>query len=598
MRRAGASMAGSSTRPWSSSSAAAKPSGLLNISDAQRDMYNHGLATFVLGQAHGMTTGKDRKLNRVLDSALKLIANTQCEDGGWDYRAQRQHNGHDLSLAVMQAKALRSAVDSGLEVPPEVIDLAIQSVREHYACKGGRNLPESEQQKLPGQFTYSKGGGGGTIAMAAAGVVCLQEFGQYDDWRIAKNMEVIQAAIREAARGPQTATARMPFDAYTLYYVGQALYQVNGEYWKDNYPQAARLSGRFAGHRRRATRRPTARGAITAPAAAAASAARTASCTPPASPASSWRSRIATCRSCRKARSKAFEDCTKTARMAGATDAMGSTHVPSLHRLAIRRRRERSAPRGRSSFICSTAGGISVVQWAAMDFLREAMQRNRRILQIRDIVLLVLRTAAVLLFGLALARPFFATPAGRVRRPPAAARGDRRRQQPEHGLRVARRHAARQGQGPRPPADRQAARRQPDFDHSGLRLARRLQPRSVRHEGERRSRRSTRSRSSIARPARAGGERGASGPAKRRRSWPSGSSSSATSRAELAGPAQRRRLKDLPPMQVVDVAPAEWENTWISDLRVQDGLADVETPTTIVVELAASRASRRAATCK
>ena len=213
-----------------------KPSGLLNISDAQRDMYNHGLATFVLGQAHGMTTTKDRKLNRVLDNALKLIANTQCEDGGWDYRARRQPNGHDLSLAVMQAKALRSAVDSGLEVPPEVIDLAISSVREHYAPKGGRNLPESEQQKLPGQFTYSKGGGGGTIAMAAAGVVCLQEFGQYDDWRIAKNMEIITAAIREVPK-PRNRDGSMPFDAYTLYYVGQALYQVGGDHWKGNYPK-------------------------------------------------------------------------------------------------------------------------------------------------------------------------------------------------------------------------------------------------------------------------------------------------------------------------------------------------------------------------
>jgi hypothetical protein len=212
----------------------AKPSGLLNISDAQRDMYNHGLSTFVLGQAHGMTTSKDRKLNRVLDNALKLIANTQCEDGGWDYKAHRQPNGHDLSLAVMQAKALRSAVDSGLEVPPEVIDQAIRSVREHYAPKGGRNLPESEQQKLPGQFTYSKGGGGGTIAMAAAGVVCLQEFGQYDDWRINKNMEVISAAIHEVPRA-RNRDGSMPFDAYTLYYVGQALYQVNGDYWKNDY---------------------------------------------------------------------------------------------------------------------------------------------------------------------------------------------------------------------------------------------------------------------------------------------------------------------------------------------------------------------------
>jgi hypothetical protein len=214
----------------------ARPSGLLNISNPQRDMYNHGLATFVLGQAHGMTTSKDRKLGRVLDDALKLIASTQCEDGGWDYRAQRQHAGHDLSLAVMQAKALRSAVDSGFEVPPEVIGLAIRSVRDHYATKGGRGLPEAEQRRFPGQFTYSKGGGGGTIAMAAAGVVCLQEFGQYDDWRIGRSMEVIHAAVQGTPRA-RTRDGSMPFDAYTLYYVGQAIYQVGGEAWSANYPR-------------------------------------------------------------------------------------------------------------------------------------------------------------------------------------------------------------------------------------------------------------------------------------------------------------------------------------------------------------------------
>ena len=52
------------------------------------------------------------------------------------------------------------------------------------------------------------------------------------------------------------------------------------------------------------------------------------------------------------------------------------------------------------------------VKWAAMDFLREAVQRNRRILEIRDLLLLALRTLAVLLFGLALARPFFSNSAG------------------------------------------------------------------------------------------------------------------------------------------------------------------------------------------
>ena len=44
-------------------------------------------------------------------------------DGGWDYVAERQERGHDLSLAVMQALALRSAVDSGLEVPPDVVEM-------------------------------------------------------------------------------------------------------------------------------------------------------------------------------------------------------------------------------------------------------------------------------------------------------------------------------------------------------------------------------------------------------------------------------------------------------------------------------------------
>ena len=177
----------------------AKPTGLLNMADAQRDMYNHGLSTFVLGQAYGMTS--DTRIGGVLERALKLIANTQCHDGGWDYQASVQDNGHDLSLAVMQAKALRSAVDSGFEVPPEVIKLAIKDVREHYSSRGGQQN-ENDQQREPGQFTYMKGGGNPTLAMAAAGVVCLQEFGQYDDWRIAKNMEIIGAHVQQLNKTP------------------------------------------------------------------------------------------------------------------------------------------------------------------------------------------------------------------------------------------------------------------------------------------------------------------------------------------------------------------------------------------------------------
>jgi hypothetical protein len=208
----------------------AKPSGLLNIADAQRDLYNHGLTAFVLGQAYGMT--EDPQIGKTLDKALKLIANTQCDDGGWDYRARRQQHGHDLSLAVMQAKALRSAVDSGFEVRNDVIKLAIQSVRDHYkADNGARGLDERAKEGT-GQFTYD--GNRGTLAMAACGVVCLQEFGQYDDWRIGKNLDLISKEVSRLK--PVKGLGEVPFDAYTLYYVGQALYQSGGEPWRQNYP--------------------------------------------------------------------------------------------------------------------------------------------------------------------------------------------------------------------------------------------------------------------------------------------------------------------------------------------------------------------------
>ncbi len=48
-----------------------------------------------------------------------------------------------------------------------------------------------------------------------------------------------------------------------------------------------------------------------------------------------------------------------------------------------------------------------VVPWGAMDFLQAAIKRSRKIIQLRDLLLLALRTLCVLLFALAMARPYF-----------------------------------------------------------------------------------------------------------------------------------------------------------------------------------------------
>jgi hypothetical protein len=211
----------------------AKPSGLLNIAGDGRDMYNHGLTIFVLTQAYGMYN--DQRLGQVLDRGLKLIYDVQCDDGGWDYIAHRQERGHDLSLAVMQAKALRGAMDMGLEVPPNVVDMAIRYVRTTYKPMGapdGKKYGDNPLGDRPGAFTYA--GSKSTTAMAAAGAVCLQEFGKYSDFRIHRSMDQV---VQDVQKHMKDTKGHLPFDAYTMYYVAQGLYQVGGERWRENYPK-------------------------------------------------------------------------------------------------------------------------------------------------------------------------------------------------------------------------------------------------------------------------------------------------------------------------------------------------------------------------
>ena len=52
---------------------------------------------------------------------------------------------------------------------------------------------------------------------------------------------------------------------------------------------------------------------------------------------------------------------------------------------------------------------FKIVHWAAMDFLFEADKKNRRRVQLENLLLLLLRCLAMLLLGLILARPFFSS---------------------------------------------------------------------------------------------------------------------------------------------------------------------------------------------
>jgi hypothetical protein len=381
----------------------ARPSGLLNIAKSQSDMYNHGLSTFVLGQAHGMMN--DKRISPVLDRALKLIASTQCGDGGWTYHARADRIGHDLSLAVMQAIALRSAVDSGLEVPPEVINLAIRSVREHYSPKGvSTTAPEAEQKRVAGEFTYGRGGQGPSTAMAAAGVVCLQEFGQYDDWRIPKSMDVVTTAIAKLP-DPGIQSGRLPFDPYTLYYVGQA----PSIRWAASAGSITiRGCATISWHRS---------GLTAAGSMGSTDRESPASCSPRPWPASSWRCPTVTCRSCRRVELKACgrgdEATARDTRLGIAATAPVITHLllqwVHASRTVVRwyDKGFRFARRvimlnflpgygvfALAGLVAAAAPVLihllnrrrfQVTEWAAMQFLRDAVRRNRRIMRLREL---------------------------------------------------------------------------------------------------------------------------------------------------------------------------------------------------------------------
>ena len=226
-----------------------------------------------------------------------------------------------------------------------------------------------------------------------------------------------------------------------------------------------------------------------------------------------------------------------------------------------------------------------MVKWAAMEFLREALQRNRRMLQIRDILLLLLRTAAVLLFGLALARPFFATTEERfengqplhavvlidnslsmgyesldgnlLQRAKDRARQFIEKMPPGSKYSIIPICGSRDGYSPDPydTADNalEALEKIEIVDRSASVM------RAV-NEAK---------RASEAAPELA--KRLVLFSDQQARNWTNLTAS--------------EQLKELPSMQLVDVSPSEWENSWISDLKVPDGLADIETPTTIIVEL-------------
>jgi len=226
------------------------------------------------------------------------------------------------------------------------------------------------------------------------------------------------------------------------------------------------------------------------------------------------------------------------------------------------------------------------VEWAAMDLLRQALQRSRRMMRIRDILLMALRTAAILLFGLALAQPYFS---------PDSEQFDQ--SQPLHAVLVIDNSlsmAYDDGQGPLLTRAKQRAEQFIERLPAGSRVT--IKPlvgsrEPIGNEPYRTTATALEALERIEVVDRPASFLSAVELAREARD---------TGGAELArrvvlftdqqtrnwsGKINPEAAENWPDLQVVAVAPDKVENSWIADFRLRDGVADVETPATFVVRV-------------
>jgi hypothetical protein len=195
-------------------------SGLVATDSANSPMYGHGFATLFLGEVYGMTQGGPdtalaSRTHQALVRAVRLIEQSQNEEGGWRYNPVPFDA--DLSVTICQIMALRSARNAGLEVSKDVIDKAVQYAR---SC-----------QNPDGGFRYQLVAGPSAWPRTAAGIASLYYAGIYEDRAIDSGMKYLFATAMPGRMDMQAIHYH-----YGHYYAVQAMFLAGGDSWARWWP--------------------------------------------------------------------------------------------------------------------------------------------------------------------------------------------------------------------------------------------------------------------------------------------------------------------------------------------------------------------------
>lgn len=181
-----------------------------------RYTYGHGFAMLFLSQVLGEEEDIDRQeqLADILTRAVVFTGRAQTEAGGWGYVSARDGHGFDEgSTTITQVQALRGCRNAGIPVPKEIIDKAVNYIRN---C----TLPD-------GGVQYNSRGGGGRPAITAAAIACLFNAGQYDSQYVPK--------LETYCRKNLDNISNQGFGHwhYAHYYYAQVRYRESGKSWEE-----------------------------------------------------------------------------------------------------------------------------------------------------------------------------------------------------------------------------------------------------------------------------------------------------------------------------------------------------------------------------
>ncbi|MEZ5989161.1 MAG: prenyltransferase/squalene oxidase repeat-containing protein [Planctomycetota bacterium] len=199
------------------------------LSDNGTKMYSHAFATLALAEVYGMT--RSAEVRRVLQRSVDLICQCQNREGGWRYKPFAQES--DMSITVCQVMALRAARNSGIHVQKNVIQDAVQYVRESENDRRGyggrrRGWGGYGHGMDNGVFLYQRRANArASFSLTAAGVTTLYGAGIYKDRLLDKGLEYMKEELRDF----NSTWKGHYFFYYGNYYAVQAFHYAGGNNW-------------------------------------------------------------------------------------------------------------------------------------------------------------------------------------------------------------------------------------------------------------------------------------------------------------------------------------------------------------------------------